>query len=173
MAKQKASIQPSDEDVKKSANLEALQKEIEALENIEATANKYENDIRIYTNRANTSKHRGNGLTASSTYDKKIKDVEAEYKKFLLDNGFKDFNDIKNQIAEKKQYKNSAKYIQDRVALENNIRAEADFSKYVAKGEALGNEKRDGWLVPDKNRKNQVAYFRNNPEAMKSYEKVL
>ncbi len=152
---------PSDEDVKKSVNLDNLQKEIESLEDIEDKANKYEYDIKIYTNRANTIKHRGNGLKTDSVYDQKIKDTEAEYKKFLLDNGFEDINDLKNKIAGKKQYKNSAKYIQDRVALENSIRAEDDFYEYVAKGETLGDEG-----------KNLVAYYRKNPEKLEVVEPV-
>lgn len=161
----------SEADSKKlNTNLDTLQKEIKNLESVQKKANEYQNKIKTLTNRANTVKHRGTGLTTGSTYEQQIKETEAEYKQFLLDAGFQNIGELTKQLSEKKQYKNSAKYIQEGKALADNIRSDSKFEEYVAKGKALGDEKADGWFVPDTQRKNMVAYLRNNPEAMATFE---
>lgn len=157
------------EESKKTANLDDVQKEIDSLEDILNKATEYETKIQGLKNKKNNWNYRTRGLQTETGYDTDLKATKAEYSQFLKDSGYTNADEIKGLISEKKAYKNTAKIIQDTINLEK-ISEDADFDKYVAKGEALGNEKRDGWLVPDNQRKNTVAYLRNNPEAMETFE---
>lgn len=91
-----------------------------------------------------------------------------------------EYNDKLNKLYSKRSELNStkakmnvAKYREAGASLSTEIKKDSKYNEYVAKGEALGNEKADGWFVPDTQRKNTVAYLRNNPEAMKMYEDAL
>ena len=79
----------------------------------------------------------------------------------------------RSELNSTKAKMNVAKYREAGASLSTEIKKDSKYNEYVAKGEALGNEKADGWFVPDTQRKNTVAYLRNNPEAMKMYEDAL
>ncbi|MBO7240230.1 MAG: hypothetical protein J6V23_07090 [Bacteroidaceae bacterium] len=155
------------------ADLNAVQSEIDRLEGLKNS--EYFSEAEKYRKQRNAAKSASgrNGFV----YDPKTSQIEANYNtatenlnKFLADEGFENAEALQKTIVEKTQYKNQAKVVQDRISLEKEIREDADFDKYVSLGEALGDEKEDGWLVPDNKRKNAVAYLRNNPEAMEMFE---
>jgi hypothetical protein len=155
------------------ADLNAVQSEIDRLEGLKES--EYFSEAEKYRKLRNATKNASgrNGFV----YDPKTSPLEAKYNtatenlnKFLADEGFENVEALQKAIVEKTQYKNQAKVVQDRISLEKEIREDADFDKYVSLGEALGDEREDGWLVPDNKRKNTVAYLRNNPEAMEQFE---
>ena len=148
------------EEGKKTANLNDVQNEIDVLQKKYETAVGLKNKIETAKNKTNTrgykeSVYRG---ALDDDYTTGIKNAEKEYEEFLKASGFSSVDEIKAQLEGKKQYKNSAEYIQGGITLEKNIRSDANFSDYVAKGAAL----------PD----NKVAELRNNPETMETYEEA-
>ena len=149
-----------------SADLDALGKELDGIlngteiSNLKAERDKLQKSITFY--------NRGD----RSTYKTYTEVESAKKRKAELD---KKITDIEYSASEKKQFYNNAKRVQDGAALAGISDSQSEyydpeFKKYAIKGNAMGDEKQDGWLTPDSARKNQVAYLRNNPDALKMYE---
>ena len=156
-------------EAQKSADLGALESEITDLETYSELKSKRDfRNSQLISNYVRSGHTREEAARLASN-DKAIIDLDKQL------SAYGDMGDYKNTLSEKKVFYNNAKRIQEGVALSGITDTESenydpDFNKYAVKGEAMGNEKKGGWLTPDTQRKNQVAYLRNNPEMLEMYE---
>ena len=144
----------------KTADLGAVKTEISDLEEIMNTAKGYQNKL--------------NTLNNNYAIGTKAKAIEDELSKYLKDNGYGSTKDLEKALGEKKSYLNQAQRVQDGIALSSVGDADSenydkDFDKFVAKGKALGKEKNPWW---EGGYKNEVAYLRENPDVLESYENI-
>ena len=117
--------------------------------------------------------YKRSGVSGSGTPEEaKFKnELAAILKKY----GYSSVDEFESAYSEKNAFYNNATRVQEGIALggindPNSKMFDPDFEIHAIKGEAMGDEKKDGWLTPDTQRKNQVAYLRNNPEALEMYE---
>ena len=118
------------EESKKTANLDDVQKEIDYLEEILNTAKTHQGNLRGTTNRASTWQHRANGLNKVENQTKNIKSAEAKLNSYLKNVGFNSVEDIEAALSEKKQYKNSAAWVQKGIEMAS---VGDEFSEYYDK----------------------------------------
>lgn len=147
-----------------SADLNVVQTEIDELQKILDTAKSKEPK----TNLTTTTK-KGAAAIAET---KKREAEENAYDEYLKSVGYSSIEDIEKALSEKKVYKNKAQRVQEGIYLssvadEKSENYDPNFDDYSAKGTALGNEETDEWYISGY--KNQVAYLRNNPEALEQY----
>lgn len=147
-----------------SADLNVVQTEIDELQKILDTAKSKEPK----TNLTTTTK-KGAPFIAET---KKREEEEKAYDEYLKSVGYSSIEDIEKALSEKKVYKNKAQRVQEGIYLssvadEKSENYDPNFNDYSAKGTALGNEETDEWYISGY--KNQVAYLRNNPEALEQY----
>ena len=100
---------------------------------------------------------------------------EQEYKDLLKSYGFESYEDFKKAVGEKEAYLKQTQLIQDGMDLssfadETSENYDVDFGKYAQKGEDIGLEK-NKWYESLSD--NMVAYMRNNPDYMESYEQSI
>ena len=147
----------------KGADLGALKKELDDLEV------KYDEYLQLKRQRDNYTTFANN-----STKDPGIKSDMLEKAK-KVEEKMAEYGDIEKTYTEKKQYYNNASRIQKGIKLASVGNPESenydpDFEKKAAAGEKLGDELLDdGWFSQKTARKNQIAYLRNDPQALKIY----
>ena len=157
----------------KTDNLLYLEKEISSLESAIDEATKRKHNMYNNINQRQTVYYRSQGLQPDDTnLENRIKSSEIEYNEYLSSLGFETIDDMKKALSDKKVYYNQTKLLQNGIALEK-IREDAKFEEYAEKGNALGEEKEDGWFVSNASRKNAVAYLRNDKKAMEIFEESL
>ena len=159
----------------KTANLDEVQAEIDRLKGMKDSD--YFEEVKRYEQARRGAKQASekNGYVYdynTSPIEKKYKTAVENLNKFLAENGYENQEAFQKALDEKTNYLNQAKVVQENIRLTEDIRKDANYEKYASAGEALGNEKADGWFVPDNQRKNSVAYLRNNPDALKAYEEA-
>ena len=147
-----------------SADLKVVQTEIDDLQKIFDNANA----LKPKTNVSTTTKKGKGAIDVANKKDKEQKILD-EYLKSV---GYSSIDDIQKALNDKKVYKNKAQRVQDGIALSSvadkkSKNYDPNFDDYSAKGTALGNEETDEWYISGY--KNQVAYLRNNPDALEQY----
>jgi hypothetical protein len=158
-----------------SANTEALKTEIGNLE----TSYKAYSELKSKRNLRSSqliSNYIKSGYTRDEAVKLAAKDKDIiEYDKKLSVYG--DMSNAEKSLSEKKQFYNNATRVQEGLSLSgitdpSSKHYDPNYLKYSAKGEAMGDEKNGGFFTPDTQRKNQVAYLRNNPDMLELYEET-
>ena len=148
----------------KTADLNVVQSEIDKLQEILDNANSKKPKTNTITKK---------GAASNEAFKQKGKEQE-ELDNYLKSFGYSSIDDVEKALSEKKVYKNKAQRIQDGISLssvgdKNSKNYDADFEKYVAKGDAL-KSKRNSWY--ESGYKNQIGYLRDNPEMLETYEDI-
>ena len=97
--------------------------------------------------------------------------VDSEIASILEGTGYSTIDELNDAITKKSAYYKKSKLLQDTSALYDKAKSASDFSQYASAGDALSNEKRDGFFVSEDDKKNKIGYLRNNPEAMDALDK--
>ena len=156
-----------------SADTNALKTEID---NLESSYKAY-SELRTEKNSLHNqlvSKYVKQGYTRDEAVKlaSENKDI-IDYNKKL--SAYGDMSNAEQTISNKKQFYNNATRVQEGIVLggisdPKSEHYDPKFKEYAAKGEAMGDEKEDGWFVSNEDRKNKVAYLRNNPDVLEMYE---
>ena len=156
----------------KSADLNAMQTEIDDLDKKLKKANEYVSTIKNYENSQNTAKRYSGrqGFVYDSRFSKgaEISATQKELNDYLSSIGYSNVEDLKKDVDQKKVNKKQAQRIQDRVALSSvadrtSKNYDADFEKYASKGDGLKNQE-NPWY--ESGHKNQIGWLRDNPKYM-------
>lgn len=172
-------LQKAAEETKKmeTEDLGVVKTEIGQLEELLKNAEAHESKIKGLENRKNTWEHRSRGLGTDGGYSDKIKVAETEYSDFLSSAGYTSYEEVKKALEDKKVYLSKAELLQNKALLAsvadiNSENYDKDFEKYAEAGKAMGSDKKsflkqmsDGGFS-----ENDVAYYREHPELLKSYE---
>ena len=154
----------------KVADLGVVQKEVTDLEAILETAKKYNDKAIDYSKQSMNIRN----PSAVDGFSKTLKKLTDERDAYLKSVGYESMEALEKAVGEKRVYLGKAQRLQDSIALSSvaDMKSEnydKDFDKYAEKGKALGQEKNDWWNGGG-TYKNQIAYMRENPEYLKTYE---
>ncbi len=98
----------------RTADVDALDKELESIEAIGKKVQEYENDIQALKNTRNTMEYRTRGLPANlEKYDIQIDEKSKERDNLLKECGYASYDELIDEYNKKNQFRNNAKRIQE------------------------------------------------------------
>ena len=154
----------------KVADIGSVQKEVTDLEAILETAKKYNDKAIDYSKQSMNIRN----PSAVDGFSKTLKKLTDERDAYLKSVGYESMEALEKAVGDKRVYLGKAQRLQDSISLSSvaDMKSEnydKDFNKYAEKGKALGKEKNDWWNGGG-TYKNQIAYMRENPEYLETYE---
>ena len=166
-----AEKQAKDYEGMKTADLGAVQKEVADLEKIFGIAKGYDDKAVDFSKKSINIRN----ASAIDGFSKSLKKLTDERDTYLKSVGYENMDALEKALGEKKMYYGKAQRVQDGIALSsvadvNSENYDKNFNKYAEKGKVLGKEKEKG--VFSSGYKNQIAYLRENPEALADYEDI-
>lgn len=163
-----------------SDDLDAAKKDIDALKAVRDAAEESSNNRRnvTYNDLVSAYTRAGYGINAKAKAKADYEAIQANNSKvdseiasILEGTGYSTIDELNDAISKKSAYYNQSKRLQDGAALYDEAKSASDFDHYASVGDALSNEKRDGFFATEYDKKNKIGYLRNNPEAMDKFEK--
>ncbi len=125
-----------------SADIGALQTEIDGLEDILKNVEAHQSNIRGLETKRNTWEHRSNGLKTDMGYGSKVAEAQTELDKYLKSVGYDSVDALKKDLGNKKVFKTQAEKLQNLNSLSSvgdktSKNYDKDFEKYVASGQSI------------------------------------
>ena len=163
-----------------SYDLDTGKKDLDALKAVRDTAEEASKNRRnvTYNDLVSAYTRAGYGINAKAKAKADYEAIQANNSKvdseiasILEGTGYSTIDELNDAISKKSTYYNQSKRLQEGSALYDEAKSASDFSQYASAGDALSNEKRDGFFATEYDKKNKIGYLRNNPEAMDKLDK--